>query len=164
MTLTISISTSQTFRSWVAIFHLRPPMAFLYHSVYGIHVHRLAMLNGILQPDHIKGHPQRIRLYTKWSPCCRTTCRYLEWKGVQDTREYKMDEGDYGLSVLVWLLFCWQLDKTLNHFPCTIKDWSHLLWANDERLSKVVHNSGFIFHIQPLNSSLHFVFVYSFTC
>ena len=30
----ISISTSQTFRSWVVIFHLRRPMAFLYLNLY----------------------------------------------------------------------------------------------------------------------------------
>ena len=32
----ISTSTSQTFRSWVAIFHLRQPMVFLSHSSYGM--------------------------------------------------------------------------------------------------------------------------------
>ena len=34
--LTISPSISQTFRSWVAIFHLRQPMVFLSHSSYGM--------------------------------------------------------------------------------------------------------------------------------
>ena len=34
--VTISTSISQTFRSWVAIFHLRQPMVFLSHSSYGI--------------------------------------------------------------------------------------------------------------------------------
>ena len=34
--VTISTSTSQTFRSWVAIFHLRQPMVFLSHSSYGM--------------------------------------------------------------------------------------------------------------------------------
>ena len=34
--MTISTSISQTFRSWVAIFHLRQPMAFLSHSSYGM--------------------------------------------------------------------------------------------------------------------------------
>ena len=34
--VTISISISQTFRSWVAIFHLRQPMVFLSHSSYGM--------------------------------------------------------------------------------------------------------------------------------
>ena len=29
-------SISQTFRSWVAIFHLRQPIAFLFHSSYGM--------------------------------------------------------------------------------------------------------------------------------
>ena len=32
----ISTSISQTFRSWVAIFHLRQPMVFLYHSSYNM--------------------------------------------------------------------------------------------------------------------------------
>ena len=32
--VTISTSISQTFRSWVAIFHLRQPMVFLSHSSY----------------------------------------------------------------------------------------------------------------------------------
>ena len=32
----ISTSISQTFRSWVAIFHLRQPMVFLSHSSYGM--------------------------------------------------------------------------------------------------------------------------------
>ena len=32
----ISTSTSQTFRSWVAIFHFRQPMVFLSHSSYGM--------------------------------------------------------------------------------------------------------------------------------
>ena len=34
--VTISTSTSQTFRSWVAIFLLRQPMVFLSHSSYGM--------------------------------------------------------------------------------------------------------------------------------
>ena len=34
--VTISTSISQTFRSWVAIFHLRQPMVFLSHSSYGM--------------------------------------------------------------------------------------------------------------------------------
>ena len=34
--VTISISTSQIFRSWVAIFQSRPPMASLFRSLYGI--------------------------------------------------------------------------------------------------------------------------------
>ena len=34
--VTISTSISQTFRSWVAIFHLRQPMVFLSHSLYGM--------------------------------------------------------------------------------------------------------------------------------
>ena len=34
--MTISTSIAQTFRSWVAIFHLRPPMVFLSHSSYGM--------------------------------------------------------------------------------------------------------------------------------
>ena len=34
--VTISTSISQTFLSWVAIFHLRQPMAFLSHSSYGM--------------------------------------------------------------------------------------------------------------------------------
>ena len=33
----ISVSTSQTFRSWVVIFHLRRPMAFLSLSLYDKH-------------------------------------------------------------------------------------------------------------------------------
>ena len=34
--VTISTSISQTFRSWVAIFHLRQPMVFLSHNSYGM--------------------------------------------------------------------------------------------------------------------------------
>ena len=34
--VTISISTSQIFRSWVAIFQPRPPMASLFRSLYGM--------------------------------------------------------------------------------------------------------------------------------
>ena len=34
--VTISISTSQSFRSWVAIFQPRPPMASLFRSLYGM--------------------------------------------------------------------------------------------------------------------------------
>ena len=34
--VTISTSISQTFRSWVAIFHLRQPIVFLSHSSYGM--------------------------------------------------------------------------------------------------------------------------------
>ena len=34
--VTISTFISQTFRSWVAIFHLRQPMTFLSHSPYGM--------------------------------------------------------------------------------------------------------------------------------
>ena len=34
--VTISTSISQTFHSWVAIFHLRQPMVFLSHSSYGM--------------------------------------------------------------------------------------------------------------------------------
>ena len=34
--VTISISTSQIFRSWVAIFQLHPPMASLFRSLYGM--------------------------------------------------------------------------------------------------------------------------------
>ena len=34
--VTISISISQIFRSWVAIFQPRPPMASLFHSLYGM--------------------------------------------------------------------------------------------------------------------------------
>ena len=34
--VTISTSILQTFRSWVAIFHLRQPMAILSHSSYGM--------------------------------------------------------------------------------------------------------------------------------
>ena len=34
--VTISTSISQTFRSWLAIFHLHPPMMFLSHSSYGM--------------------------------------------------------------------------------------------------------------------------------
>ena len=34
--VTISTSISQTFRSWVAIFHFHQPMAFLSHSSYGM--------------------------------------------------------------------------------------------------------------------------------
>ena len=34
--VTISISTSQIFRSWVAIFPPRPPMASLFRSLYGM--------------------------------------------------------------------------------------------------------------------------------
>ena len=34
--VTISTSISQTFRSWVAIFHLHQPMVFLSHSSYGM--------------------------------------------------------------------------------------------------------------------------------
>ena len=34
--VTISTFISQTFRSWVAIFHLRQPMVFLSHSSYGM--------------------------------------------------------------------------------------------------------------------------------
>ena len=34
--MTISISTSQIFRSWVAIFQPRPPMASLFRSLYGM--------------------------------------------------------------------------------------------------------------------------------
>ena len=37
--VTISTSTSQTFRSWVAIFLLRQPMVFLSHSSYGMPGH-----------------------------------------------------------------------------------------------------------------------------
>ena len=44
--VTISTSISHTFRSWVAIFHLRQPMVFLSHSSYGMP--RLAPLMNFL--------------------------------------------------------------------------------------------------------------------
>ena len=44
--VTISTSISHNFRSWVATFHLRQPMAFLSHSSYGMP--GLALLMNIL--------------------------------------------------------------------------------------------------------------------
>ena len=122
--VTISTSISQTFRSWVAIFHLRQPMVFLSHSSYGMP--GLAPLMNVLfkgRRDFHLSSSDRDMLWKVWN---RPSESFMVDMGISSNIR------SLPFPNVTWLSGTWpctmtpSIDQTLHQFANLLPNWNLL--------------------------------------